>query len=185
MKAYVFWHWKQRDVPKSDYENRLIQFHRALGKTSDVLKLSWCSSFRGAPWANNNGAAYEDWYLVENSAALDPLNDDAISESRKLPHDQAAMAVEDGTAGLCYLRSGKACVSPAFALWFSKPKGWSYKDLDEALIPYMVGDVALWARQMALGPGREFCLHASENKELPDGIEVLPISLQRVFPEGA
>ncbi len=186
MHAYVFWHWKRTDVPSSDYENRLIQFHRALGKTpSEGFKDSWSAALQNAPWANSGRDAYEDWYWIENSAALDPLNDAAVSASRKAPHDQAAMAVKDGAAGLYYLRAGKEFTAPQFAMWFAKPKDWSYKQLTDELRPYIVGDVALWTRQMALGPAREFCVHANEQLKLPAGIEAQTIPLRAVFPESA
>lgn len=186
MHAYVFWHWQRTGVPSSDYENRLIQFHRALGNApSEGFKGSWIAALQDAAWANGGGTAYEDWYWIDSSAALDPLNDAAVSASRKAPHDQAAMAVEDGAAGLFRLRAGKEFMAPQFALWFAKPKDWSYKQLIDELTPYMVGDRALWTRQMALGPAREFCLHANEQLKLPTGIDAQSIPLRAVFPESA
>ena len=183
MHAYVFWHWKRNDIPSSDYESRLSQFHQALGSAPSVgFAGSWAAALENAPWANRGGVAYEDWYWIDDSAALDPLNDAAVSASRKAPHDQAAIAAEDGAAGLYRLRAGKPLIAPRFALWFAKPNGWSYKQLDDAITPHIVGDAALWARQMALGPAREFCLHANEPVKLLAGIDAQSIPLRTVFP---
>jgi len=184
MLSYVFWHWKRAGVQTPDYEHRLRQFHTALVRSpSPGFKWSWSAALSKAPWANKGGDAYEDWYAVTDSAALDPLNDAAVSASRQLPHDEAASLAAGGTAGLYRLRLGRAFHSPLVALWFAKPDGWSYSQLFDELRPLMVGDVALWGRQMTLGPAEEFCLHANETVKLPGGIDARSIALRPVFPE--
>lgn len=186
MLAYVFWHWKRPDVQAREYETRLRQFHEALQLSPpDGFSWSWAAALNNAAWANDGQDAYEDWYVVTGSAALDPLNDAAITASRQAPHDDAASVAAGGTAGLYRLRAGRAFRSPSVAHWFAKPAGWSYQRLFEELHPFITGDVALWGRQMTLGPAREFCLHANETATLPDGIDALPIPLRGVFPEGA
>jgi hypothetical protein len=186
MLAYVFWHWKRAGVQPREYENRLRQFHEALAKSPPVgFTSSWCAALNKAAWANGGNEAYEDWYVVAGSAALDPLNNAAITASRQAPHDDAASAAAGGTAGLYRLRAGRAFRSPTVAHWFAKPQGWSYDRLLDELRPFMVGDVALWGRQMTLGPAREFCLHAKETMTLPAGIDAQSIPLRSVFPEGA
>ena len=97
MLAYTFWHWKRPDVAVEEYEARQRTFHEALGVAPpDSFSGSSCFAISGAPWAGDGGAAYEDWYLVRDSAALDALNAAAISASRQAPHDAAA-AVAAGT----------------------------------------------------------------------------------------
>ena len=99
MLAYFFYHWKLAEVSELEYEQRLRGFHAALkAAPSDGFSTSWCYAVSGIPWANNGGESYEDWYIVRNSADLDPLNDAAISASRKGPHDKAASALAGGSA---------------------------------------------------------------------------------------
>jgi hypothetical protein len=42
--------------------------------------------------------------------------------------------------------------------------------------------VALWGRQMTLGPTTEFCIHSQSPIELPPGYSGHSISLERVYP---
>lgn len=182
MLAYFFYHWKSPTVPEADYENRLRDFQQALAAAPpDGFTTSWCVSLKGAHWANNGGESYEDWYILRNSADLDALNDAAISASRKVPHDKAAAGAGGGSGGLYRVRAGEMIRSPGYTTWFSKPEGWSYARLDEQLQPAVSRDVALWQRQMALGPG-EFCLHSREPVLLPSGIDARSIPLRPVFP---
>src|ERR1700752_4970973 len=105
MLAYVFWHWRRPGGPAADYEALQRRFHAALGAAPPAGFLGSRSlAVMNAPWAAGGGEAYEDWYLVADSAALDPLNDAAISASRQAPHDAAAAAAAGGTAGLPRLR---------------------------------------------------------------------------------
>jgi hypothetical protein len=185
MLAYVFYHWKRNEIDARDYEQRLRGFHASLKKApSEGFQSSWCVALTGAPWANGGADSYEDWYLVRDSADLDPLNEAAISASRQVPHDKAASAAAGGTAGLYRLRGESALSAPRYALWFGKPTGWSYGQLYEELGRLSVTN-ALWVRQMVLGPAREFCLHANEPVELPPGISALTFELRAVFPESA
>ena len=183
MLAYFFYHWKRNDTDARDYENRLRGFHEALkAAPSDGFSRSWSAALHGTPWANNGQDSYEDWYLVRNSADLDPLNDAAISASRKVPHDKAAAGTEGGSAGLYRVRAGAVVDNPLFTTWFSKPDGWSYPQLLEALQP-LTSAGALWQRQMALGP-EEFCLHTQQSVSLPAGVTGRCIQLRSVFPAG-
>lgn len=185
MLAYFFYHWKSAAVSSSDYEDRLRGFQHSLTATPpDGFNTSWCVALNGAPWANGGGDSYEDWYVLRNSADLDPLNDAAVSASRKVPHDKAASGAAAGSGGLYRVRAGEMIRSPRFTTWFSKPDGWSYAQLFEQLGPTLAYGGALWQRQMALGPG-EFCLHANEPAVLPPGIDARPIALRPVFPARA
>jgi hypothetical protein len=186
MLAYFFFHWKRPDVPAPEYERRLRDFHTALqAAPSEGFSHSWSVALSGVPWANGGGDSYEDWYLVRNSADLDPLNDAAVSASRKVPHDKAAAGTAGGAAGLYRLRDGEMILSPRFTNWFSKPDGWTYAQLFERFGPISARGAALWQRHMALGPAREFCLHATEALRLPRGIDARSIPLRAVFPERA
>ena len=43
-----------------------------------------------APWLPGAGPHYVDWYLIDGSAGLDPLNDAAVSSACVHSHDAAA-----------------------------------------------------------------------------------------------
>jgi hypothetical protein len=162
MLAYVFWHRPQDGTAAAAYEARLTAFHQALaGAPPPGFHESFVYRISGAPWIPAGGAAYEDWYLLRDAAALDPLNQAAVSGPRHGPHDAVAARAQWGAAGLYLLRQG----APAFAgarraLWLPKPVGQSYDAFYGAVRAHAdAGAWALWGRQMVLGPTPEFCLH--------------------------
>ena len=183
MLAYVFWHWRRPEIPRDEYERRQQAFHAALtASPSPGFVRSTSAAITGAPWANGGGDAYEDWYLVEGSAALDPLNDAAISAARERPHAEAAAVAAGGTAALYRLRGGRALARPTHATWFDKPADRGYARLAEELRPIVDGGgMALWCRQMVLGPSPEFCLHGDAPAALPDGYVPLWLPLAPVW----
>lgn len=185
MLAYVFWHWPRADVPAAAYEAIQRRFHAALQEAPPEGFIGSRSlAIGGAPWATGAGAeAYEDWYLLEGSAALDPLNDAAMSAPRRGPHDAAAAAAEGGTAGLYRLRQGAAGDPPLAAAWFAKPRGMSYAALLATLEPLIRAEAAaLWGRQMTLGPTPEFCLHTRHPVELPASFFPVTVRCRPVWP---
>ncbi|HKT61529.1 MAG TPA: hypothetical protein VJQ46_15850 [Gemmatimonadales bacterium] len=186
MLAYVFWHWRRPTVTAPVYEEAQRRFHAALAAAPPPgFERSFSVSIRGAPWAANRGEAYEDWYLLDGSAALDPLNTAAISASRQAPHDAAAALAAGGTAGLYSLRQGTPVIPPATLTWFAKPDGMTHRDLFARLEP-LVGPAggALWCRQMTLGPALEFCLHSREPIGLPAPIAPFVVGCRGVWPIG-
>src|SRR3954465_8629280 len=171
MLAYVFWHWPRPTVSSGEYETRQRAFHEALraAPPSGFLR-SFTHALSGAPWAGG-ALAYEDWYLVDDSAALDRLHDAAVSASRQPSHDIAAAAAAGGTAGLYALRLGEALAAPTVAYWFAKPEGMKYDVLFDALHPIVKSSrAALWMRRMTLGPATEFCLQSTERVLLPPAV---------------
>jgi hypothetical protein len=180
MLSYVFWHWKRPEAAADDYERRQRAFHAALAQApAEGFLSSFCSGVSGAPWVPASRDAYEDWYLVRDFTALGLLNEAAITESRRAPHDAAAALVAGGAAGLYGLRGGSPLAAPAHAYWFGKPEGVSYRELFAALEPSLApGGAALWMRQMVLGPAREFCLHAMSPLSLPSTLEPLLLGLR-------
>src|SRR6266702_2278129 len=133
MLAYVFSHRPAGGADVADYEAALKRFHAALA-TAPPAGFLGSSTFRV-------GDRYSDWYLVANSAALDLLNEAAVSGAR----------------------------SPAgFEIHFSKPAGTSYADLYERMQPFTGRpETSLWRRMMVLGPPPEFCLLSPSELELP------------------
>jgi hypothetical protein len=183
MLAYFFYHWKFPNVLETEYEQRLAAFHGALNAAPpDGFAHSASFALTGPAWANAGGPSYEDWYILNSSADLDPLNDAAVSASRKIPHDRVASGTEGGSGGLYRIRLGELTRAPRFTAWFAKPDGWSYAELSERLSPTLARGGTLWQRQMALGPG-EFCLHSSEPAEFPTGIDASSVALRSVFPQ--
>ena len=184
MLAYVFWHWRRPDVPAGSYEALQRRFHAALGAVPPAGFLGSRSlAITGAPWAGGGNEAYEDWYLLEGSAALDPLNAAAVSATRQAPHDAAAAVAGGGTAGLYLLRLGSAGETPRMATWFAKPAGLSYTAMLTALKPLVRAEgAALWGRQMTLGPALEFCLHTSGPVALPESLVPIEFQCRTVWP---
>lgn len=183
MLAYVFWHWRKPSLGASEYEARQRAFHDALLAAPPTgFVHSYTHALRGAPWANGGGEAYEDWYVVDGSAALDPLNQGAISASRKAPHDAAAAASAGGTAGLYSLRLGVAPEGPAASYWFAKPDGMRYEALFDLVSPLCADGAALFMRHMVLGPAPEFCVQAEAPVSLPPVLNARSFDLRAVWP---
>ena len=158
--AYVFSHRPADGVDIVDYETALKRFHASLAGSPPVGFLG-SSTFR-------TGDRYSDWYLVESSAALDFLNEAAVSGARTRAHDAAARMAVDFAGKLYGLSAGEALSDPGFEIRFSKPAGMGYANLYERMKPYTIGrGASLWRRMMVLGPPPEFCLIAPSDVELP------------------
>jgi len=184
MLAYVFWHWPQPDIDRGMYEDHLRDFQETLAANKSIgFQQSAVFRIRGAGWLNTSDEAYEEWYLLDDSAAMDPLNEAAVSGACEEPHNRVAREAADGTGGLYRLREGVEDLEQAkFAIWLSKPAGVSYKTFyaDMQSLTSQPG-VALWGRQMTLGPTTEFCIHSQSPIQLPQGYSGHSISLERVY----
>jgi hypothetical protein len=158
--AYVFSHRPAAGVDVAGYETALKSFHTALAVAppSGFLR---SSTFRV-------GDRYSDWYLLDSSAALDVLNEAAVSGGRTQAHSAAARMAVDGSGKLYSLAGGEPSSGPGFEIGFSKPSGMSYADLYERMQPFSGRqEASLWRRMMVLGPAPEFCLVAPAEIELP------------------
>lgn len=170
MLAYVFFHRAAAGVEIPAYEAALRRFHGLLAKGPPP-------GFTGSN-TYRIGAGYADWYLIERSAALDPLNEAAVTGARSSTHDAVAHMSADGAGKLLALISGRAGIEPGFEIRFSKPVGVSYPELYERLKPWTDRtEVSLWRRMMVLGPAPEFCLVAPAEHQLP--AEMRPEILRR------
>ena len=183
--AYVFWHWLEVDADVAAYEDALTAFQQALLDNAPP-GYRRAAVFRqgSAPWILERGSTYVDWYITDGSAALDALNDAAVSAACRAAHDTAAGRAAGGTAGLYRLRQGAVRASEVHcATWFSKPAGMSYASLDANLAERMVGAHAeLWGRRMTLGPAPEMCVLASSVIELPPAFDAIGVPMQPVWP---
>ena len=159
--AYVFWHWPAR---AAGYEELLQGFHDALGVPGSVT-----FRLQRAPWDGAAPQPYEDWYPVDGWAALGELNDLAVGGARRAPHDAAARAAGDGTAGVYRrLREGPPLHAVTHAAWFGKPPGVGYEDFERQLADALRGtEAAVWQRQLVLGPAPEYAVLGTSAAELP------------------
>ena len=170
MLAYVFFHRPTSGVETTSYEAALRRFHASLAGEPPSGFIS-STTYR-------IGNGYADWYLVDNSTALDRLNEAAVKGARSSPHDAVAHMSADGAGKLMMLRSGIAKTGSGFEIRFSKPAGIGYPALYERLKPWTDrADVSLWRRMMVLGPAPEFCLVAASEQDLP--AEMRPETLRR------
>jgi hypothetical protein len=168
--AYVFSHRPAGDVDVAAYEDSLRRFHAELASTS----------LNGFIASNtfSIGAGYSDWYLLENSSAMDVLNAAAVSGSRAPAHNSAARMAVDGVGKLLSLASGSPSMAEGFEVRFGKPAGMPYADLYARLKSWVEEPgVSLWRRMMVLGPPPEFCLLSPATIELP--AEMHPEVLRR------
>jgi hypothetical protein len=182
MLAYVFWHWKRPAVERGSYEAAQRRFHEALAEAPPPgFRGSWISAVEGTAWLPAQTEGYEDWYLLEGSASLDPLNEAAVTASRQQPHDAAAALAAGGTAGLYRLRAGGVLRGPAYAFWFAKPEGMPYAELFARAGAAASGvGHALWVRQMVLGPSPECCLQTNVEVVLPWPLACV-VAMRRVW----
>ena len=184
MLAYVFWHWPQSTIDRGAYLDHLADFHRTLAANKPGgFQRSIVFSIKGASWLNTTGEAFEEWYLLDDSAAMDPLNHAAVSGVCEEPHNRVARQAADGTGGLYRFRAGEQDLEHSkFAVWLSKPSGVSYPDFFAALQPLTnQPGVGLWGRQMTLGPTTEFCIHSSSQIQLPPNYTGQTIPLEEVW----
>ena len=167
MLAYVFWHWPHSTADRESYVTDLIAFHETLraNKPPGFLR-SIVFSVQNANWLNTTEPAFEDWYLVNDSAAIDPLNEAAVTGPCEQPHNLVARKAAGGTAGLYRLRTGTPDIATSrHALWFAKPEGEPYEDFFRRMEDQRPEGSALWGRQMTLGPTAEFCLLTAIEKD--------------------
>jgi hypothetical protein len=168
MLAYVFWHWPNSNIDDATYRNLLRNFHRILNANAPRGFLrSVAFAVSQLPLQTTSEPGFEDWYILENSASLDVLNEAAVSGVCEEPHNLVARQAADGTAGLYRLHLGQEDLASArYATWFSKPGGMSYQDLYSKLTS--LNDVGVWQRQMTLGQTTEFAIYSATPIELTE-----------------
>lgn len=170
----MFWHQPREGVDRTTYEAALVAFHTALRDIAPSgFHRSLALHLNGASWMGRESDGYEDWYLVENTGALETLNRAAVSDVLVDAHDGSARHAAWGAAGL-YQPFGNELdgLDATTALWFSKPSGMSYEAMSNRLEraePGLTNRVS--QRFMTLGPTPEFCL-------LGRGVDALPYGWQ-------
>jgi hypothetical protein len=164
MLAYVFWHRPAEGVAPETYAESIEHFHRSLAaRPPEGFVVS--SSLRApAPNWLGDQPAFEDWYVVEDFAALGVLNAAAVGRGHLSAHDAAARHSGVATAGIYSLLEGSVSLAAArVAVWIDRPRG-----VEAPLLAALLGDgmdgrhAGLWQRQLVLGPAPEYCVLAPE-----------------------
>ena len=184
MLAYVFRHWPAQASDGGDYEALLLQFHRSIANERPAgFRRSFVFRLENAPWIAATGPIYEDWYLVEDFAALESLNEGAVSGKNRTPHDNVARRASDGSGALYRLRAGEPNVTGVrMALWFSKPSGLPYSEFHAGVrAEALDGGGGLWERQMVLGPSPECCLLLASRTIVPQALDAHEIPLELLW----
>ncbi len=184
MLTYILWHWPFPEVSAESYENNLGEFHRSLA-ASKIPGFRGSVVFRnsGVPWAGSDQRSYEDWYLLDGSAAMDELNEAAVSAVSKLSHDNTARGTAGAAGGLYRLQTGKPNATDCrFVSWLAKPQGTGYEEFYAGVQTWTSqAGVSLWRRQMVLGPTPEFGMFSTEQPGLPSGLAVVSVELELVW----
>lgn len=158
MLAWIFWHTRFAHVEESDYRAALRVFHaRIAEERPEGFSRSRTLRYEALPWLPAPTEVYEDWYFVDGSAALDRLEEAALSAFARDQHDSIARLTASATAGLYRLRAGQPLAAPAHCTWMSKPR----HEPHEAFIDRVRAAGTVWTRQMVLGPTPEFCVEGA------------------------
>jgi len=176
--AYLSWHRPAPTVDPASYERALEQFHRSLAHrppsgfrgsaTFRAAELPWLTSAGerapGIGTGTGSGAGYEDWYLLDDWAAIGVLEEAAVSRGHLSVHDKVASLSAIATGAVYRLIEGHAGLDGTLlAVWVARSRGREHPSL-AALLGDGMDPVAagLWRRCLGLGPAPEFCLLASE-----------------------
>ena len=178
MLAYVFWHVPRPGVPPSAYEARLARFHAGLRAAAPTgLACTLTLGLPAIPWLEG-ARGYEDWYLVEDFAALGTLNAAAVAGAAQGAHAAAAAVALVGVAGIVGHMCGPPLpAAPGWAAWLSKPEGLAYDVFHAELAATLGGapEACAWQRQMTLGPASEYVVLGAAERELPWPARTWPV----------
>lgn len=159
MLAYLFWHRPYPETSAAAYEAALLGFHRQLAEARPIgFQASAAYRITPTPWLGER-EGYEDWYLVDASWALDPLNRGAVTGVVEAAHAAIAALMEVGYGGL-YAQVWGELTRPrdSRVAWLSRPRGIRYEPILDGLRDRLGGALSCWRRQMVLAPAPEFAL---------------------------
>jgi len=171
MLGYVFWHRPAEGGAPESYERAQDRFHRSLAaRPPEGYRGSACFRVADVEWLGDGGPGYEDWYLVDDFAALGVLRQAAVSAGHRTAHEEAAKRVGDGTGGLYRLAEGCAALEHVrVAVWVSVPR----EQPEDVVAGLLLGDGldrrrgGLWRRELTFGPAPEYCVLGPES---PSGV---------------
>jgi hypothetical protein len=168
MLAYVFWHTPLAGLDAREYETPLLEFHADLARNPPAgLVTSATYRVSGLPWLNGR-TGYEDWCLLTSPAALDGLNQAAVTPERWAVHAAIASKTDFGHGGLYYrLYGDELPIAGTRVFWLRRPRGIRYERPLEAMIRGAAGFLSCWRKLMVLGPGEEFVIAGSSALDVP------------------
>jgi hypothetical protein len=169
--AYLSWHRPAAGVAQATYEQALQRFHRSLAhrppsgfRGSTALRLGELEWLAGVDGGQQSGAGYEDWYLLDDWAALGVLEEAAVARGHETAHHTIAARAGAATSSVYRLVEGSARPGAAsVAVWVSHEPGHDRPSLGALLGDGMEPERdGLWRRCLGLGPAPEHCLLAAE-----------------------
>lgn len=170
MLVYVFWHQPRAGIALDEYAGALLAFESVFKQQGDVTDVQ---SFRmeSVPWFGSGQRVYTDWYVMDDSSRLDPINEHAVTGPCEAPH-HAIAAMAGAGAGSLYDITYPGCEidQARHSVWLSKPNGMSYADFRARWSTLETAGVCLLQRRMGLGPSPEFCALGIEAITLPEGL---------------
>jgi hypothetical protein len=155
--AYLFWHSHRPDGDPAGYEQALAEFHGELAAAAPAgFHGSTAFAVEGATWMRE--PLYEDWYMVDDWAAVGTLNEAAVDARRRASHDAVAASARAGAGGVYMMRAGaEPLAADGTALWLDKPAGVPYASFRERMARLVAEEGCVWERQLVLGPAPEYC----------------------------
>jgi len=182
MLAYVFWHRPYPQTERQRYEDAIVRFQADLAAHPPPGLIA-ASSFRidPVPWLDDE-RGYEDWYLIEGSWAMDPLNAFAIAGAVKASHDHAAAQMAQGQGGLYAHAGGEvSALARSTVYWLTRPRGIEWQPPLEA-VRARSPQATIWRRQMVLGPATEFAVAVPHDSEIevPQGWQARSVKRVRL-----
>ncbi len=172
MRTFLFWHRPLAETPPADYERALLAYHQSLdGMVSPGFVGSATARLDAVPWLGGE-PGYEDWYLVDSSAALDPLNEAGVAPERWERHAAVARQMAVGHGGLyAHLWGASAPGAAVQGLWLTRPRGIDFEAPLRALYDATPGVIGCWRKQLVLGPAPEFLFLSADATAppLPEG----------------
>jgi hypothetical protein len=172
--AYLSWHRPAATVEPQAYERALEQFHRSLAHQPPcgfhgsaafrAPELPWLAA-SGAGGGAGAGGGYEDWYLLEDWAAVGVLEEAAVAHGHASLHEQVASRAGVSTGAVYRLIEGHPTqlAGARVAVWVTRSRGPERPSLEALLGDGM--DPArdcVWRRCLGLGPAPEYCVLAAE-----------------------
>lgn len=170
MLAYIFWHRPFPHVDRAAYEAAIVRFQSDLaGQKPPGFIAAASLRIEPVPWLTGL-PGYEDWYLLEASWAMDPLNDFAIGGRMQPSHDNVAARMEEGHGGLyahvdAHLGGETPQAAELTLYWLTRPRGIQWQTA-LASVRAKCPRANIWRRQMVLGPAAEFAVDAPNHDEI-------------------
>jgi hypothetical protein len=183
MLAYVFWHAVADGIATDEYEKTLLYFGRALASAKIPGLLGNASyAINQTPWLGEPG--YEDWAWLESSASLDTLNERAVAGAMEQPHSAVAQMTKHGGFGglYCLVAGNHKIPVDSKVMWLSRPRGINWREITPTIMQSANSEVAVWRRQMVLGPAAEFAVIGPSDLSLavPQGWKCLQVDRRRL-----